>query len=114
MANNVLTAEDALDIYTRAHSGESQVAIALDHVISQATVSAIKRGVYWNQVTGHERVRPLTARQDRIMDIYSEYWEKKRPVPEIAKRFGVALTTVYDIRNGKTGAWLTGHPQGAK
>lgn len=113
MANNnagVLTAEDALDIYTRAHSGEKQVDIAKDHVISQATVSGIKRGYYWNQVTGHERFRPLTTRQDRIRDIYAEYWDNKLPVPEIAARFGVSLTTVYDIRNGKTGAKLTGHP----
>jgi hypothetical protein len=106
----ILTPEDALDIYVRAHAGERQADIARDHVISQATVSGIKRGLYWNAVTGHERVRPLTANQDRIRDIYAEYWEKKQPVPVIAARFGVSLTAVYDIRSGATGAKLTGHP----
>ena len=113
MGNNrirILTAEDARDIYDRAHAGEKQVDIARDHVVSQGTVSGIKRGYYWNEVTGHERTRPLTARQDRIMDIYAEYWEKKQPVPVIAARFGVSLSTVYDIRNGMTGARFTGHP----
>jgi len=110
MATNVLTPEDVLDIYGRAWSGESQTAIAKDHVISQATVSSIKRGYYWNDVTGHGRARPASAREDRIRDIYAAYWEQKRPVPEIAARFGVSLTTVYDIRRGKVGAKLTGHP----
>jgi hypothetical protein len=108
--HSILTPEDALDIYRRAHAGERQAAIAADHVISEQTVSAIKCGYYWNDVTGHERVRPLTARQDRTLAIYSEYWEKKQPVPAIAEKFGVSLNTVYYIRNGATGAKLTGHP----
>lgn len=108
--NNILTPEDALDIYQRAHAGEKQGDIARDHVISQATVSGIKRGLYWNEVTGHERVRPLTARQERIREIYAAYWEKKQPVPAIAARFGVSMTAVYYIRNGATGSKLTGHP----
>lgn len=113
MASNntsVLTPEDVLDIYDRAHSGDKQSKIASDYSVSQATVSGIKRGYYWNEVTGHVRTRPLSARQDRILDIYSEYWDKKQPVPEIAARFGVSLTTVYDIRNGKIGHKITGHP----
>lgn len=109
MAISVLTPEDALDIYTRAHSGESQTQIAKDHVVSQATVSSIKHGYYWNDVTGHMRSR-RSARHERILSIYAEYWEKKQPVPAIAERFGVSLTTVYDIRNGTVGAKLTGHP----
>lgn len=105
-----LTPEDVMDIYDRAHSGDKQVKIAADYSVSQATVSGIKRGYYWNEITGHVRTRPLSNRQDRIMEIYAEYWERKVSVPDIAARFGVSLTTVYDIRNGKTGAKLTGHP----
>ena len=108
--HHILSPEDALDIYTRARSGEKQKDIAKDHVISQATVSGIKCGYYWNEVTGHERTRPLSERQLRVLDIYSEYWDKKQPVPAIAERFGVSTTTVYDIRNGTIGAKLTGHP----
>ena len=113
MANNnrgLLTPEDVLDIYERAWSGESQSSIRADHVISQATVSGIKLGYYWTEITGHARRRPLTERQERIMDIYSEYWDKKRPVPEIAAEFGVSLSTVYDIRRGLVGSKFTGHP----
>ena len=113
MASNnqsVLTPEDVLDIYNRAWAGEKQSSILKDHVISQGTVTGIKRGYYWNDVTGHERTRPLTPRQTRIKDIYAAYWVSKRPVPEIAEEFGVSLAAVYDIRNGRTGAKLTGHP----
>lgn len=114
MANNnrgLLTPEDVLDIYERSHSGESQTDIAKDHMISQATVSGIKRGYFHTEITGHERFYPPTERQERILDIYSEYWDKKVPVPEIAAKFGVSLSTVYDIRNGSVGAKVTGHPR---
>lgn len=112
MANNLtnkLIPEDVLDIYDRAWAGEPQSSIRKDHMISQATVTSIKHGYYWNHVTGHAKTR-ISERQGRILDIYSEYWDKKRPVPEIAAEFGVSLTCVYDIRNGKTGAQITGHP----
>ena len=108
--NYVLTPEEALEIYKQAHAGVKQVDIAREFVVSQATVSGIKRGYYWTEVTGHERTRPMTARQDKVIEIYSAYWEEKRPVHEIAARFGVSLTTVYDIRRGRTGSKYTGHP----
>lgn len=114
MANNtngILTREDVLDIYERAHSGESQTLIAKDHMISQATVSGIKLGYYHNETTGHPRNRRLTPRQERMLDIYSAYWDDKLPVKEIAEKFGVAEGTVYDIRNGATGHQITGHPR---
>lgn len=113
MANNnngILTREDVLDIYERVYSGESQTRIAKDHMISQATVSGIKLGYYHNEITGHRRNRPLTKRQARIMDIYSAYWDEKLPVKEIAAQYGVSEGAVYDIRNGSTGAKITGHP----
>lgn len=116
MANNyVLTPEDVLDIYQRAQAGENQFDIARDHVISQATVSAIKRGYYWSHVTGHDRTRAYSPGQARVLGIYSAYWNEKAPVSEIAARFGVTRSAVYKIRNGRTGAKLTGHPhQGLK
>jgi hypothetical protein len=108
--HQVLTPEDALDIYRRAMAGENQAAIARDHVISQATVSGIKCGYYWNDVTGHKRTRPLTPRQELTLAIYSAYWDKKMPVPAIAQEYGVSRSTVYDIRNGTTRSEITGHP----
>ena len=112
MASNqrVLTPKDVLDIYDRAWAGEKQSSILKDHVVSQATVTGIKRGYYHNTITGHERTRPLSSNQERTLAIYSAYWVSKRPVPEIAAEFGLSLSSVYDIRNGKTGANLTGHP----
>jgi hypothetical protein len=108
--HSVLTPEDVLDIYELAWSGDNQTQIAKDYAVSQATVSGIKLGYYWNEVTGHERHRPLTPRQERIMDIYSAYWDSKRTVPDIAAEYGVSLSTVYDIRRGLVGARVTGHP----
>lgn len=99
-----------MDIYRRCHSGEKQSAIAKDHVISQATVSGIKRGEYWNDITGEPRRRPLTPGQRRRLAIYDAYWVEKLPVKQIALRFGVCQSTVYDIRNGTTAARITGHP----
>ena len=114
MANNtngILTREDVLDIYERAHSGESQTEIAKDYAVSQATVSGIKLGSYHNETTGHARNRRLTPRQERMLDIYSAYWDDKLPVKEIAEKFGVSQGAVYDIRNGSTGRQITGHPR---
>lgn len=108
--HHVLTPEDAMAIYERAHAGERQARIAADFAISEATVSGIKCGYYWNDVTGHERVRPLTPMQQLTLEIYSAYWDKKLPVPVIAKQFGVSRGMVYDIRNGTTRPELTGHP----
>lgn len=111
MNNNcILTPEDVMDIYRRCHAGEKQVDIAKDHVISQATVSGIKRGEYWNDITGAPRVRKLTQGQLRRLAIYDAYWVEKLPVKEIAVRFGVSQSAVYDIRNGTTSARITGHP----
>lgn len=108
--HSVLTPEDALVIYERAQAGERQSVIARDFVVSEATVSGIKCGYYWNDVTGHERVRPLTEMQKLTLAIYSAYWDEKLPVPAIAKRFGVSRGMVYDIRNGTTRPEITGHP----
>jgi hypothetical protein len=108
----VLTPEDALDIYERVCAGEKQSDIARDHVISQATVSGIKRGYHWNHVTGLPRSRPLTERQQRTLEIYSAYWEQKLPPAQIAATFGLTKTSVYNILKGRTGARLTGHPKG--
>jgi hypothetical protein len=108
--NCILTPEDVMDIYRRCHAGEKQSDIAKDHVISQATVSGIKRGEYWNNITGHPRRRPLTPGQLTKLAIYDAYWVEKLPVKEIAVRFGVSKNTVYDIRNGTTAAHITGHP----
>ena len=108
--HSILTPEDALHIYERAHAGERQAKIARDFVVSEATVSAIKCGYYWNEVTGHERVRPLTPRQELTLAIYSAYWDEKLSVPAIAKRFGVSTSYVYDVRNGTIRPGLTGHP----
>lgn len=105
-----LTPEDVLDIYERCHEGERQATIASDYDISQATVSGIKLGQYWNRVTGLPRRRKLTDSQQRTVAIYSAYWEEKLPVKEIAARFDVSRGCVYDVRNGTTGADLTGHP----
>ena len=111
MNNNcILTPEDVMDIFERCQEGEKQSAIAKDYVISQATVSGIKLGVYWNDVTGMPRRRRLTENQERSLEIYNAYWVEKLPVKEIALRFGVSKNTVYDIRNGTTAARLTGHP----
>lgn len=108
--HSVLTPEDALAIYERAHNGERQAKIARDFAVSEATVSGIKCGYHWNDVTGHERVRPLTEMQKLTLAIYAAYWEEKLPVPAIARRFGVSRGMVYDIRNGTTRPALTGHP----
>lgn len=108
--HTILTAEDALVIYERAQAGERQSAIARDFAVSEATVSAIKCGYYWNDVTGHERVRPLTPRQEQTRAIYSAYWDEKQPVHLIAQRFGVSRSHVYDVRNGTTRPEITGHP----
>jgi hypothetical protein len=106
-----LTPEDVIDIYERCHAGtEQQGKIARDYDISQATVSGIKLGKYWNKITGEPRRRGLTANQERMLAIYNSYWVDKYPVKEIAERFGVSVNSVYEIRNGKAAAHITGHP----
>lgn len=105
-----LSVEDVLDIYARSHEGESQTQIARDYMVAQSTVSGIKRGYYWNQVTGAPRTRPLTENHQLYLRIYSAYWDEKQRPKDIAARFGVSVDAVYCIRNGKTGAHITGHP----
>jgi transcriptional regulator with XRE-family HTH domain len=108
--NRFLTPEEVLDIYQRCKSGEKQGNIAREYVVSQATVSGIKRGYYWNDVTGEPRRRKLSPNQQRNLAIYQAYWEDKLSVKEIAARFGVSKSAVYDIRNGTTAPHVTGHP----
>lgn len=106
-----LTHDDVLEIFRRCQEKkELQGKIASDFAVSQATVSGIKRGQYWNRITGMPRRRPLTPLQQRTVDIYNAYWEHKRQVHEIAVEYGVTVTSVYNIRNGLVGAHLTGHP----
>ncbi len=105
-----LTPEDVLDIYQRCQEGDQQSSIAKDYDISQQTVSGIKHGLYWNSVTGLPRKRPVSALQQRALDIYAA----DLPVKEIAAEFGVSLKTVYDIREGRRRATLTCHPNPRK
>lgn len=112
MKNNcILTPDEVMEIYRRCHSGlEKQGDIAKDYIISQATVSGIKRGYYWNEVTGEPRRRKLSENQLRNLAIYEAYWVEKLPVKEIMARFGASKSHVHDVRTGKTAPHVTGHP----
>lgn len=54
--NAKLTAEQALEVYRRAMSGERHGPIAKDFGLSPPQVSAIKSGRSWSHVTGAERI----------------------------------------------------------
>lgn len=113
MSNTVLIPGDVLAILERLAAGDSGVEIARDFGVSQQTVSSIKTGECWGHVTG---MAPRTAGEhsnrgkltrSEVLAIDAALREGVRPV-ELARRYGVAHTTIYSLRLGHTWAWLTG------
>lgn len=116
MSNMVLIPEDVLAILGRLAAGHSGVEIARDFGISQQTVSSIKTGEAWGDVTGlkpdhrvgHQNRGKLT--REEVLAIDAGLREGIRPT-ELARRYGVAHNTIYQLRLGQTWAWLTGRPK---
>lgn len=99
-----LTANAALDIYTRYAAGESSTVLAREYQVSRMTVNNIARGEHWGAVTGgvslikngsmpNARLTPETVRQLR------ERARQGAPVPlaTLAAEYGVSPSAVGSI-----------------
>lgn len=115
MINTRLTAEDVLAIHSRLLDGDSGVSIARDFGVSQQTVSSIRTGECWGNVTGlsprtpgEHTGRGKLSRPD-VLAISEELRRGARAI-DLAKQYGVSHNTIYLIRTGRIWAWLTGRP----
>jgi len=109
--SGVLEREDVEVIHLRLNKGEKGTAIARDFCISQQTVSGIKNGQLWAGVTGRPLKRTskpkLHLNEEQVREIDAEL---RRGVADrtLADRYGVTRSMIYNIRIGKTWAWVTG------
>lgn len=115
MSHKILTAEDVLTIQARLDAGESGSSIARDFGVSPQAVSSIKTGECWGTVTGKSaRIPGEHANRGKLSreDVLAIDAGLRAGVPaaQLARDFGIAPSTVYLLRLGKTWAWLTGRP----
>ena len=109
--SGVLEREDVEVIHLRLEQGEPGTTIARDFCISQQTVSGIKNGQLWARVTGRplkiSKKPKLSLAPDQVREIDAEL---RRGVTcrVLADRYGVTRSMIYNIRIGKTWAWVTG------
>ena len=77
-----------------------------------ATVSRIKNGQVWANVTGHKKSEErlpvhITTKlsEENVLDIY----KSDAPQSEIAKKYNIKQSTVSDIKTGRSWSKVTGH-----
>lgn len=118
MTYKVLDVEDVKAIYARILQGDRGTVIARDFAISQQTVSGIKRGKHWGEITGlREPCAPqektagfAILTKDQVLAIDRALREGTKCAP-LSRQYGVCYTTISYIKHGITWAWLTGRPQ---
>jgi len=108
-----ITAEQAKKIHYLAwNTNLSNKEIGRMYNISWFTVRNIKIGKLWQEVTGQQPVEMKQRHKlspEEVLEIYNMAWCGKFTLKEIAKRFGVYVSTVSDIKLGKRWINITGH-----
>jgi hypothetical protein len=90
-----LTNIQVLEIYRRAVAGECQKDLATEFGVSWVTISHIKKGQTWAELTG------ATYEQNRVVvtdDLVKRMQAARRAgagLPEIQRRFGVSKATAF-------------------
>ena len=107
-----LIEEDVRAIFDRIQAGDRNVDIARDFAVSEQTISGIRTGQCWSHITGVEyRPRKRAPRnvlsEAQVLEVDAEL---KRGIStnELAKRYGVTRSVIYNIAIGKTWGRLTG------
>jgi HNH endonuclease len=77
-------------------SDKNQIELAEEYGVAQATISAIKRGATWRQVTNFEQSETRRIGRDLVMDIF----RTDLPQKDISEKFGVDFRLVSDIKSG--------------
>lgn len=100
-----LTAEQVADIRRRRRDGESAIQLGREYGISATTVYNIQRRKVWDDGKGPDIVKngttPLTIEDARAIRQAKLAGESARV---LSKRYGVGVTTIYNIANGVTWA----------
>jgi hypothetical protein len=116
MSGHVLTVEDVVVIHERLSKGHKGADIARDFAVSQQSVSAIRTGESWGEVTGLAQgdTRPhsdrgILSRADVLA--VDALLKEGVEVAVLARIYGVSYQTIYAIRMGTSWAWLTGRAQ---
>jgi len=112
-----LSKEQVLEIKNLFDSGLKSHIIADKFNISEYTISHIRRGNFWSNITGIKNgdydKGSGGSKLDRfqILEV-KELLENKVPVEIIAEQFNLDTTSIYNIRAGKTYTNYTGIKSG--
>lgn len=100
---NKISAKDAVDIF---NSSQTIYELAAAYDLDKSTINEIKRGSLWSSVTGmkYEGRNWVKLNDNQIREIYAS----KVNVKIAAKEFGVAESTIHNIRCGYTYSGITG------
>lgn len=112
-----LTAEKVIEI-RKLHGSVPHSELAKKFQVSQSSISRVANGLDWGWVKGNEESVISLKRgenspssiltEDNVLEIVSMIG-KYRQV-DIAAKFNVSKSTIYDIRKGKSWVWLTNSP----
>lgn len=107
-----LIEDDVIAILDRIEAGGKNVDIAREFEVSEQTISGIRTGQCWSSVTGIEykprkRAPRNVLTEEQVLEVDAEL-RRSITVNELAKRFGVTRSVIYNISIGKTHGRLTG------
>lgn len=103
---------DVLAIFDRIQAGDKNVDIARDFAVSEQTISGIKTGQIWSRITGvryepRKRAPRNVLSDEQVLEVDAGL-RRGDTVKELASRFGVTRSVIYNIAIGKTRGQLTG------
>lgn len=107
-----LEEEDVLAIFDRIQAGDKNVDIAQDFAVSEQTISGIRTGQTWSRVTGvkyepRKRAPRNVLSEEQVLEVDAEL-KRGVMVKELAQRYSVTRSVIYNIAIGKTWGRLTG------
>lgn len=107
-----LIEEDVLAILDRIKAGDKNVDIARDFAVSEQTISGIKTGQIWNRISGIEykprkRAPRNVLSEEQVLEIDEEL-RNGASCKELAQRYGVTRSVIYNISIGRTWGRATG------
>lgn len=101
-----LTPADVLQIYSDSRT-YNEIIESFDFTISRATISHIKTGKTWNEVTHHNaNQRPVRLSREEILQIFYGCGSME----QLAQQFGVHKNTIWKIKMRKLHAHITRRP----
>jgi hypothetical protein len=104
LIKNILTKEQILEIDQRLRDGEKGNPTAKAYGVSSATITGIKTGKSWSELTGRIYVPKQRLTKAQVLEID----QRDENTDDLAKEYGVSSATIQRIKSGQGWSHITG------